>query len=599
MSKIDRKRAFKLRFRRQLRMQRRQVEEFGAVAEQRLEDDLFKRLERLANVKRFIATWMLLVVLLIGAVIAQTRGLSAYYQELVPVAGGTYTEGIVGTFTNANPLYATDLVDASVSRLIFSSLMTYDQNNQLTGDLADAWSFNNTGTEYTVHLRPGLKWQDGVPLTADDVVFTYQVIQNPDARSALYNSWQNITVTKVDAQTVLFKLPNPLASFPYSLTNGIVPKHLLGMVPMADMRSVAFNSSRPIGSGPFQWQALELDNATADAHEEHIALKPFAGYHSGKPKLSNFVIRTFPDEASLTKSFQKQEVSAVVGLTDVPQALQHDASAQVYNLPLTAEVMTFFRTGNAVLADNKVRQALVQSADMPSIISGLDYATLPVREPLLHGQLAYNAAYQQAPFNIPAAQTLLDADGWVMGTDGRRHKGTQVLAFQLYAQNTGEYPRVARQLAKQWKAIGADVSVVVPPDAATFQNSIAYHNYDAVLYGISVGVDPDVYVYWHGSQADALSPVRLNLSEYRSGQADASLEAGRTRLDPALRTQKYKPFLQAWQADAPALGMYQPRFLYITRGTVFGLGQHAVNSDVDRFTNVQNWEIRQARKTIN
>jgi peptide/nickel transport system substrate-binding protein len=119
------------------------------------------------------------------------------------------------------------------------------------------------------------------------------------------------------------------------------------------------------------------------------------------------------------------------------------------------------------------------------------------------------------------------------------------------------------------------------------------------LYGVSVGVDPDVYVYWHSSQADALSPVRLNLSEYKSSQADASLEAGRTRLDPALRTEKYKPFLQAWQADAPALGMYQPRFLYITHGQVFGLSQHAVNSDADRFTNVQNWEVRQARKTVN
>jgi ABC-type transport system substrate-binding protein len=89
----------------------------------------------------------------------------------------------------------------------------------------------------------------------------------------------------------------------------------------------------------------------------------------------------------------------------------------------------------------------------------------------------------------------------------------------------------------------------------------------------------------------------LNFSEYNSKTADAALEAGRTRLDPALRAAKYAPFLQAWQADYPALGMYQPRFLYLTRSTVHGLLDHPINADAERFTNVHNWQIREARKT--
>src|SRR4051812_47104303 len=123
---MDRKRALKLRFRRTFRLQQRQVQELGAVAEQRLEDDFFKRLERLGVVRRFIASWVLLLALLIGAVVAQTRALSNYYQALGPIPGGTYTEGVLGAFTNANPIYASDLADTSVSRLIFSSLMRYD-----------------------------------------------------------------------------------------------------------------------------------------------------------------------------------------------------------------------------------------------------------------------------------------------------------------------------------------------------------------------------------------------------------------------------------------------------------------------------------------
>ncbi|HKU18668.1 MAG TPA: peptide ABC transporter substrate-binding protein [Candidatus Saccharimonadales bacterium] len=593
---MDRKRAFKLRFRRQLRMQRRQVGEFSASAEQRLEDDFFKRLERLGSVKRFILSWLLLVVLLIGCVVTQTRALSGYYQHLVPVPGGTYTEGILGSFTNANPLYATGLVDTSVSRLLFAGLLTYDNNNQLASDLASDWSVNSSGTAYTVHLWPKLTWQDGRPLTASDVVFTYQVIQNPDARSPLYTSWQGIKVTAPNATTVTFTLPNPLASFPYSLTTGIVPQHILGSVPMDEMRSDAFNTTHPVGAGPFQWQALQLTGGSADTRQEHIALKPFAHYHGGKPKLNSFVVRTFRGTDQLVKSFQNDELNAVVGLTAVPEQLKNDKATRIYNLPLTAAVMSFFRTSQGVLADASVRKALIQGADTTSIIQSLDYATLPVREPLLHGQIGYNPAYQQAGYDPTAAGALLDGDGWLLGKDRLRHKGTSTLSFQLEAQNSGEYPSVARQLAKQWRAIGANVQVVTAQDDATFQSSLSYHTYDAVLYGISIGPDPDVFVYWDSSQADVRAPVRLNLSEYKSAQADNALEAGRTRLDPALRAIKYQSFLQAWQADAPALGLYQPRFLYITHGTVNGLDQHPINSDIDRFTNVQNWEVRQAKQ---
>lgn len=597
MNPLDRKRAIRLRFRRHLRMQKRQVEELGAVAERRLEDDFFKRLERLGSVRRFITSWLLLVVLLVGCVVVQTRALSSQYQSLVPVPGGTYTEGIIGSFTNANPLYASDIVDASVSKLIFASLLTYDRSNKLTGDLAENWSVNESGTLYTIKLRPGLTWHDGRPLTADDVVFTYKVIQSPDARSPLYSSWQGIQVAATDKRTVTFTLPNPLASFPYSLTNGIVPMHLLGNIAMADMRLSAFNTSKPVGSGPFQWQAIELDGGSVDDRQEHILLRPFARYHAGKPKLSSFVVRTFRNPEQLVKSFQKQEVDAAVGLTEVPQELQKNRSGRIYSLPLTAAVMTFFKTTEGVLADNKVRYALVESADVPAIMSSLSYATRPVREPLLRGQMAYNGAYQQPGHNLGAAGTMLDAAGWAMGKDGLRHKGDQTLSFQLHALGMPEYESVARQLAAQWRKVGADAQVVIA-DEATFQNTIAYHSYDALLYGISIGVDPDVFVYWHGSQGDKRSPVRLNLSEYQSKPADASLEAGRTRLDPTLRTEKYKPFLQAWQADAPALGLYEPRFLYITRTTVHGLDEHPVNADADRFTNVHNWQIREARKTI-
>lgn len=595
--KFRRQRAMKLRFRRHFRLQKMQVEELGAQAEQRLENDFFKRLERLGAVKRFVSTWLLLVVLLIGVVVAQIRSLSSYYQVRAAAPGGTYTEGVLGAFTNANPVYATSLADITVSKLMFAGLLTYDHKNRLTGDLAESWAVDGAGTTYTVKLKPGLTWHDGKMLTANDVVFTYKVIQNPDARSPLVSSWSNITVSAPDDRTVVFSLPNPLASFPYSLTTGIVPYHILGGVNMTNMRSVSFNSTQPVGAGPFRWQALELTSGSADKREEKIALKAFDDYHAGKPKLNGFVVRTFRDSEQLIRSFEEQEISGMAGLSQVPETLQRDSGVRTYRLPLTAAVMTFFRTQDGVLADARIRQALVSATDTRSILSSLQYPTRPVRQTLLPGQLAYDKRYDQAHYDKAAAISMLESGGWALGKDGVRVKDGKKLEFNLYYLDNAEYGPVATELAKQWGAVGAAVQLT-PQEADDFRGTLSQapspgnRPYDALLYGISLGADPDGYVYWHSSQIDLRSPVRLNFSEYHSTAADASLEAGRTRLDPALRTVKYQPFLQSWQADAPAVSLYQPRFLYITHGAVDGLKETPINAEAGRLTNVHNWQIR-------
>jgi ABC-type transport system substrate-binding protein len=146
-------------------------------------------------------------------------------------------------------------------------------------------------------------------------------------------------------------------------------------------------------------------------------------------------------------------------------------------------------------------------------------------------------------------------------------------------------------LVSQWRAVGIDASAQFQAPADFQSNSLALHQYDAVLDGVSIGADPDVYVYWDSSQNDPRSPTQYNFSKYSSTTADLSLEAGRTRLDPLLRKVKYKSFLQAWQQDAPALGLYQPRLLYISHENVYGLAGSPINTDADRFRNVQNWMI--------
>lgn len=584
-------RTTKLLWRRRYKRSRRQVEDIGEQAEDQLERHFIRRLNRLQDVQRFMAGWMGLMILLAGILVVQTRALSAYYQNPSPVPGGIYAEGIIGAFTNANPLYAVGNVDQSVSRLLFSSLMKFDNQGKLVGDMAQSMTIDATAKQYTLILKENLKWHDGRPLTADDVVFTYKLIQNPDAKSPLFSSWQGVKVEAKDARTVTFTLPNVLTSFPYSLTNGIVPKHMLESVPMAGLRSSSFNTAAPVGSGPFKWETVEVRGTGPDDREERIGLLPNPDYYAGAPKLQQFIIRTFRDETRLLKSFHNNEINAIVGLRGLPEGIEKENGVRVYSAPVTAAVMVFFKTTQEPLKDVKVRQALTRAVDTPSIIKNLGYPAIKVDSPFLRNQLSYDPKRAQLGKDIEQANKLLDEAGWKRDQDGVRSKDGKPLTFRLYAQNNPEFARVLESLQKAWREIGIEVKVDQPGEI-DFKSIVTLQNYDALLYGISLGTDPDVFAYWHSSQASASSANQLNFSQYSSKVADQALEGGRTREDPALRVVKYNPFLDAWRNDAPALALYQPRFTYVVRGGLYNFEPRLVNSATDRYSNVNDWMIR-------
>ncbi len=589
---IDRK--TKLKFRRHVRRSKRQVEDLGSQAEDHLERNFFRRLPRLAGVKRFVIAWLLLVVILMVGVGMQLRALENYYLDLKPVAGGTYTEGIVGTFTNANPLYATSMTDSTVSRLIFAGLLKYDSHNHLVGDLAESWKVGADGKSYTVVLKPDLTWQDGQPLTSEDVAFTFQTIQNPDAKSPLFHGLQGVKIKIDSPRQLTFTLPGVLASFPQSLTTGLVPKHSLKSIPAAQLRSASFNTSRPIGAGPFKWDTIELTaSGNNQANQQQIGLEAFNGYHAGAPKISQFVVKTYPNENMLADSFKEQEINAMVGIERLPDQLAKTKNIQEYSIPLTAETMVFFKTDSEILKDVKVRKALIQSVSTADAVSGLGYPVVMADEPILKGQLGYNPAAKQLGYDKAQAAKLLDEAGWNQpGAGQTRKKGKEELTIRLYAPNNADYAAVSQKLQKAWQEVGVKTEVVLPADQ-DLQATVSGRQYDALLYGISIGSDPDVFAYWHSSQADIRSVNRLNFSNYKSGVADKALEGGRTRIDTQIRTAKYLPFLQAWKNDAPALALYQPRFYYVTHEHVFGLDSKTVNTAADRFANVENWMVVQ------
>ncbi len=586
-------RASRLRLRRNLKQRKTKVEQVSKTAEKNIDKHFFRRLNKFFSVRRFVFGWVLLLVLLSTGVIIQSRALSGFYQDLNPVAGGTFVEGQAGSFTNANPIYASSPVDKTVSKLVFSSLMQYNSDNELVGDVAKSMEVDKSAVNYTLKLRDDVYWHDGQKLTAKDVVFTFNTIQDADAKSPLRPIWQKVKIAYKNDYEVKITLPHSLSSFPQSLTTGLIPEHLLSNIPASRLRSVAFNTASPVGSGPFKWRNIEVTGDQPEDRQEKIGLSRNAGYYKGAPLIEKFIVRSFHNNEDLLNSYQNNELTGVVGIDKILDNKVTSDSSQEFNMPLMAQVSVFLKNSNPILKDAKVRQGLIHATDTNAVIARLGFPVVKSDSILLKNHVGYDPKIIQRKFDIAKANKLLDQAGWKKrNSEGVRTKGGQELAFRLFSKDIPDYRAVADELQSQWQQVGAKLDVVLQSEE-DLQSVIAFHNYDILLYGISLGNDPDVYAYWHSTQADATSSTRLNFAEYKSEIVDQALEGGRSRTDPKVRAIKYQPMLTSYSDDAPAISLYQPRLLYLTSRKVFNFHAGMIPVATDRFSNVENWAIRQ------
>ncbi len=556
-----------------------------------IEINFFKKYTTLKSSGRFVFSWIFLVILLITVVFTQNFMLNDYYQTSKFSSGGSLSLGVTGLFTNANPIYANSSVDSIVSHLLFASLFKYNNKNQLVGDLAQSYTLDSTGKIYTVKLRPNIFWQDDQPITASDVVFTYNTIEDPNSQSPYASSFQSVSVKALNSTTVSFTLPDSLASFIYSLTTGILPQHILNNIPPIDMSSVLFNTANPIGSGPFKWEGIEETGNSPSNAQSQIDLLPNNKYYGGSPQLSQLIIKSYSSNRNLIDAYNNNQVYGAIGLNNTNLI---KAKYTGYNFIYTAGTYVFFKVSTGVLSDLQVRKSIIEATNINSIVTSIGYPTLEVVEPLLINQLAFQRAYQQYGYNLSDANNILTQDGYILAKDGYRYKNGQELTFSLTVLNSDL--KVAYILQSQWRKIGVKLNIIAQ-DPSSFNLSLQYHQYDALLNSISIGVDPDVFVYWNSSQINNPSTGNLNYSEFSNKSADLSLEEGRTRLDPALRVIKYQDFLKNWQQQVPAIGLYQPRLLFISHSVINNLSEAQINTESDILNNVSNWQINTVRQT--
>ena len=504
-----------------------------------------------------------------------------------PARGGTAVEALVGAAGVLNPLFETVDSTRDVDSLIYQGLTSVDPQQNIVGALASDWAVSQDHLTYTFNLRDGVKWADGQPFTADDVLFTYHVLQDLEYTMPGAEFWRQVGVAAGGTGRVVFTLRAPSASFPLALRVGIIPKHVFAGMAPAQIAASPFSGVRAIGTGPFKVAALSQLAITLDRNP----------YADPQPYLDHLVLRTYPANdpqsairavgqgvADLVGGLEPQEVGLLTGRADVSILDSKMFTSSFVSMNAEGDGKEFF-------SDAKVRMALVQAVDRQRIVTEVlatradaDPGPIPV------GAWAFSAAVAGLhPFDQVAAAQALDKAGWATAA-GSKVRSKKGVPFSVSLVSSDSYPnrQVADALARQLADIGVEIVVKPVPASQLVQKYLLGRNYQMALASFDVGPDPDQYSLWH-SGAD---PNTLNFAYSRGwGLIDSDLENGRGTVDPQARLAAYIDFQTLMADAAPAIFLYSAHYDYAVSQRVHGVHINKVIEPADRFMYVTQWYV--------
>ena len=548
---------------------------------------VFKRLDNFREVRRRIALWVLAIGIIIGATGLQYMWYQNNYRTTANATSGTYAEAVLGPVDTLNPIFAKSSAEETAGELLFSRLVTYDKSGNLNYDLADSMTVSPDGKTYTFTIRPDARWDDDLYVRARDVVYTVNLLKNPATRSTI-TGWDNVVAKEVDNLTVAFELPAVYAAFPHALRFlPILPEHVLRDVEPAALREDAF-SSKPIGSGAFTLRLLQEVDAANGRKIIHLAKSE--SYFKGTPKLDRVQLHVYKDIDSVKRALATSEVNASTDLTVTDSNAVSTERYTVEHRPVNSGVYALMNTVSPVLQDKKVRQALQAGTNTQEVRNELSSDLPELYLPFIDSQV-YGNNPAKPVYDVNKANQLLTEAGWVMQGNVRMKDG-QPLTLSVVTTKNNDFETALEILAKQWRTLGVTVTtnIVDPNDPSqdVVQDVLQPRQYDVLLYQLTIGGDPDVYAYWHSSQATS----GLNFSNYKSSISDDALASARSRVEPDLRNAKYITFANQWLADAPAIGLYQATMQYIHTKSVHALPKDfMLVSSADRYSDVRFWSV--------
>ncbi len=548
----------------------------------------------------FTVSGIILVIGVFGGLVA----LSNRYTTKVPISGGTYREGIVGSPRFVNPVLATSDSDNDLVSLVYSGLVRLDKDGNLVPDLASSWTISPDGKTYTVTMKPNDSFHDGQKVTAQDVAFTISKIQDPTLRSPLRVAWDGVTVTATDDTTVTFTLQKPYAGFLGQLTLGILPQHIWGSISDDAWQTSSYNTE-PVGSGPYQIKSVSRDRTGIT---QKFVLKAFPRFALDKPLIKNVAVSVFADKSDAESALRSNDVDALAlvdpGDIDTAKARRDT----IITKPLPRVFGIFFNPSqNSLFADPTIVKALNLGTDRQALISGIfgGYGTA------LDGPLPSSIDTDTSDFATKQAlaETLLDKDGWKMNpatgirqkttvtTSGTGKKKTsssssQALEFSLSTANTPDLEQSAQLIADQYKQLGIQVDVKIFEIGTLNENVIRNRNFEGLLFGQVVKNDTDIFAFWDSSQKVAPG---LNITGYTNKQVDTLLESAIAEPDPAKRATIYQQVTAQLAKDAPVVFLYTPDYIELMNSRIHNVTIPPITTPSDRFSLIYQWYIETDR----
>ena len=460
-------------------------------------------------------------------------------------------ELIVGSSQEAviyNPLLYTNTgIETLPEVLMFDSLMKLTPEGTFVPNLAtevptvENGGVSADGLTWTFALKPGVLWHDGQPFTSRDVQFTWETIMNPDVAVRSRTGHDKIaSVETPDAATVVMTLKEPFAPFQALWIGGvtsIIPAHVLEA--SADINTDAFNTSAPVGTGPFSF----VEHVGGD----HLTVQRNASYHGGPAKLERIIVKLVPELPVLFTQFKTGEVDVVDYqgiLSDRWEEAEGLEGRTVVRKPSNFCEFIYFNNSLPQFQDKRVKKAIYHATDVQTVLDTIYYGLeIPTLTYLPPSHWAYNPDVQTYPYDLEAAKALLDEAGFVPGGDGVRTKGDVRLAFTMSTSAGNTLRESAEQILQQaYQEIGIEMTIDNRPASTLWSEDVPAGKFDTLMvaWDNAIQNDPDPTSRLHSTQIPVETGSGANYVQFKNAEADRLMEEGVRETDQAKRAEIYK-----------------------------------------------------------
>ena len=467
-----------------------------------------------------------------------------------PAYGDLLIDASIGDASTLIPPLASDASSHDVAGYIYNGLIKYDGDLNLVGDLAESWEISPDGLTITFKLRKGVKWQDGAPFTAQDVMFTYQLMVDPKTPTAYGEDYKQVKKAEVlDDYTFRVTYPQPFAPALGSWTLAILPKHLLEG---QDITKSPL-ARHPIGTGPFKFREWRTG--------DKIILSYNPDYFEGRPYLNGYIYLVKPDQATMFLELKAGNIDRM-GLTPLQDKRQTEYAKfqetfNKYKYVSFAYTYLGYNLEDQRFADCRVRQALTYAINKKEIVDGVllglgQEATGPYKP----GTWFSNPNVSRFDYNPEKAKALLAEAGWHPNSQGILEKDGKPFEFTILTNQGNDLRvRTGEIIQRRLRDVGILVKIRTVEWAAFLKEFIDKGRFEAVLLGWTTGQDPDAFDVWHSSKT---KPGELNFIHYNNPEVDRLLEEGRHTFDREKRRQAYFRFQEILAEDQPYTFLFVP-----------------------------------------